>query len=660
MKKKFLTILTLLTVCVTSAWADGVTLNAFSGTRDFTKDVSSNWSALTKNITIYSPSEASPTLMFTSVGNDLAFNSTNGLQFGSSSKGCALVFYISAPSNISVDVVYRDKETEFKLDYMGTSPLEAVTSSNYTTAGTNKSSVKLSSTNTTGTLSATGAAAGYYKVYADLRAYIKTLTVTASTTYTVTYKANGGTGDDVVDNAAASVADCPNTFTAPTGKAFSGWNTAADGNGTAYAVGAAVTGPLTLFAQWSTAYSVTYNGNGADSGSAPSDAKAYAEGNTVTVLGNTGSLVKNGYTFIGWNTADDGTGTDYAAGATFAIGAADVTLYAVWAENDYSWSQKTTSGTIAVNSEVETSIGGKMVVTTATIKYAGTGIEFSSSAEVTVTLNKKMQAGTVIIGTLYYNSDKEDRTLFLQNSSKTTKATWRLDAVASTKTSETFTYTVVSGDGLAGSNVFVLKRKNNVYLTSLIVVNCADEYAVSTIADRNYATYVTKEKLDFTDVTDAKAYIATGLNGAEDAVYLTRIYKVPADEPIIIYTTATEATTVYVPKTSDAADDVSGNLLIAGDGTTAYNGVLGKTIYYLASDQFHQADAGTLQSGKAYLAIPSGQGAPAAIRIEEGENNATAIEAVEETEGAVKFFENGNLYIMREGVVYDVMGRIVK
>ena len=37
-------------------------------------------------------------------------------------------------------------------------------------------------------------------------------------------------------------------------------------------------------------------------------------GATVTVLGNTGSLVKTGYTFTGWNTAANGSGTSYTAG----------------------------------------------------------------------------------------------------------------------------------------------------------------------------------------------------------------------------------------------------------------------------------------------------------------------------------------------------------
>ena len=66
-----------------------------------------------------------------------------------------------------------------------------------------------------------------------------------------------------------------------------------------------------------------YNGNGNEGGSAPASA-TYAPGATVTVSGNTGSLVKTGYSFNGWNTAADGSGTSYAPAATFNITAPTV------------------------------------------------------------------------------------------------------------------------------------------------------------------------------------------------------------------------------------------------------------------------------------------------------------------------------------------------
>lgn len=78
-------------------------------------------------------------------------------------------------------------------------------------------------------------------------------------------------------------------------------------------------------------YTVTYNGNTNTGGTAPVDALSpYTSGSNVTVLGNTGSLVKTGYVFSVWNTAADGSGTSYAAGATLSSISANTVLYAQW------------------------------------------------------------------------------------------------------------------------------------------------------------------------------------------------------------------------------------------------------------------------------------------------------------------------------------------
>lgn len=74
-------------------------------------------------------------------------------------------------------------------------------------------------------------------------------------------------------------------------------------------------------------YAVTYNGNGSDGGSTSSQTKTY---NTSLTLRSNG-FTRTGYTFTGWNTKANGTGTSYAAGATYTANAA-VTLYAQWTQ----------------------------------------------------------------------------------------------------------------------------------------------------------------------------------------------------------------------------------------------------------------------------------------------------------------------------------------
>src|ERR1044071_8009301 len=77
-------------------------------------------------------------------------------------------------------------------------------------------------------------------------------------------------------------------------------------------------------------YTVTYDGNGNDGGTAPVDPNSpYTYGSTVTVLGP-GTLTRTNFTFSHWNTAADDTGTSYNPGDTFTLGAANVVLYAQW------------------------------------------------------------------------------------------------------------------------------------------------------------------------------------------------------------------------------------------------------------------------------------------------------------------------------------------
>jgi uncharacterized repeat protein (TIGR02543 family) len=122
-----------------------------------------------------------------------------------------------------------------------------------------------------------------------------------------------------------------------TGYTYTGWNTAADGSGTTRAQGATFSmgnSTVRLYAKWTPdsvpTYTVTYNANGATGGTIPVDATNYEAGQTVTAAGNTGSLTKTSYTFEGWNTTSDGSGTDRAPGSTFSMGSVNVTLYAKW------------------------------------------------------------------------------------------------------------------------------------------------------------------------------------------------------------------------------------------------------------------------------------------------------------------------------------------
>lgn len=78
------------------------------------------------------------------------------------------------------------------------------------------------------------------------------------------------------------------------------------------------------------AFRVIYDGNGSTSGTVPIDNNVYQQSDIAGVLDNVGTLVRIGFIYTGWNTAVDGTGTDYSGGGLINIGSANVTLYATW------------------------------------------------------------------------------------------------------------------------------------------------------------------------------------------------------------------------------------------------------------------------------------------------------------------------------------------
>lgn len=81
-------------------------------------------------------------------------------------------------------------------------------------------------------------------------------------------------------------------------------------------------------------YTVTYEGNGSTGGDVPVDGNEYSSGDLVTVLGNTEGLIRieglDTYSFVGWNTASDGSGTPYIEGNIFIMGSPGITLFAQW------------------------------------------------------------------------------------------------------------------------------------------------------------------------------------------------------------------------------------------------------------------------------------------------------------------------------------------
>lgn len=77
-----------------------------------------------------------------------------------------------------------------------------------------------------------------------------------------------------------------------------------------------------------TLYRVSFFANGSTGGGAPGSV-TQLEGFNLSIPGNTGGLVKEGFSFVGWNTREDGNGIDYLPGTSYLM-VANLDLFAKW------------------------------------------------------------------------------------------------------------------------------------------------------------------------------------------------------------------------------------------------------------------------------------------------------------------------------------------
>ncbi|NCC12124.1 MAG: hypothetical protein EOM32_02005 [Spirochaetia bacterium] len=151
-------------------------------------------------------------------------------------------------------------------------------------------------------------------------------------TYTLTFNSNGGTGTTVTQNLlyATSTPLTANTYTR-TGYSFAGWNTQSNGLGTSYAdkanysIGAA---NAILYANWTPlSISITFDEEG---GTTTNPETLYRNYNAY--YGELPTTTRTGYTFAGWWTGDNGTGTQVIS--TTKVTATNWHyLYAKWTPN---------------------------------------------------------------------------------------------------------------------------------------------------------------------------------------------------------------------------------------------------------------------------------------------------------------------------------------
>ena len=180
--------------------------------------------------------------------------------------------------------------------------------------------------------------------------------IASNGTVTINYDGNGTTEHPVTGTVVSqtnvdinSTNAQPGTGFTRTNWAFSGWNTAADGTGTAIAANTSIAtfnpapdSTITLYAQWTPQRQIIYNDNcsynnaGCATSTDTTNTSSWTNaGSNITLGGDTYFTTRPGYAITSWNTARDGSGTSYNISSSYTVPSTitapdQVTLYAQW------------------------------------------------------------------------------------------------------------------------------------------------------------------------------------------------------------------------------------------------------------------------------------------------------------------------------------------
>ena len=241
--------------------------------------------------------------------------------------------------------------------------------------------------------------------------------------YTFTFDKNGGNTPSATtitkeyNTAVGTLPTCTrnadNTYT----YAFAGWfDTSASSGGTQLTTTTKVISNKTWYARWTPTYknyTVTWDGNGGT----PSKSSSSFHYNAA--LGTLPTATRTGYTFKGWSTSKTGT----VNVSTTTKVTANVTYYAVWTINSYTWTFDANGGT------------GD---TTKTLNYNATLSTLPTASRASTAANNYTFAG-------WFDTDASTGGTQLTTSTKcTSNKTWYARWTASTRQ---YKLTVTAGTG---------------------------------------------------------------------------------------------------------------------------------------------------------------------------------------------------------------------
>lgn len=376
-----------------------------------------------------------------------------------------------------------------------------------------------------------------------------------------------------------------------------------------------------------------------------------------------------------------GSWDSYASGIAFDGNTATVTLEA---NTEYTFGIQSEGGWRTANTTIRHSVTGynfengsspdcKLVTTVAgvytitTTSWPKKGDSYYypvvdvtyPSRTYSATLDNSSTSWTTVKAHIYYNEDNTDIAI----------TTWHGETASNGGSGNLYTFSyssTIKPEYITWNNGDAAKINDMAFHNGATYakVNSVWTYYYSlTIGTQGWASMY----LDFPVKVPANAtayYASATTNTSITLSPISAGSVIPANQAVIVKAAAGTYEFYY---DGAAPVEIATNLFA---GTIVPEPVVANTVYVLSpvsttsSCVFGLYTGTTLGANKAYmLASNRPASAPAVDRISfiiEDENNATDIKNVEANEAGVKFIENGKLFIQKNGVVYDMMGTIVK
>ena len=417
-------------------------------------------------------------------------------------------------------------------------------------------------------------------------------------TYTVTYNANGGSGNvtDTLKYAmGASASVKANSFNAPSGQVFLGWSTTASGSVAYYANSKLeITGNMELYAIWGdkdSTVTLTYNANYEGANPATNTINSIKNNAKVTLKQFTEFFpARDGYQFTGWNTQANGKGVAFKAGDEAHVDDVDENvLYAQW---------KQLTGSLTITKKVE-GLTGTSAPTEFNFTVTGPN---NYSKDVTVSANGSLPLTGLPVGEYTVKEKPTDIPGYTLNT------TYKTDTATAEPTTEKATVTVTANTDATvtvtntytkdTTSVTVTKEWNDNLVKALRPESVTVQLMKNSVVDGDSVVLDATNQWSYT-WTDLSMYTATG----SKITYSVKEVNVPAG---------------YTSKTLDVSTDNEPNNFVITNTANVVEApeIVRASLTVIKKD----ADNGALLKGAKFTLIPEGGKAPDAAFAETDEN----------------------------------------